>query len=603
MSEKIALLFEGAIAKDRLGSGEEALQILETLLQYQPDHRLALFYRGGIKIRYRDDYQAAIRDWELAFVGAAPGSAARVQEIYPRLVEICLQRFAHCTTLDANDPAPHAIYGRACQLFGLHEPAERHLRRALDLDGTRWQDGLLLHQLYSELGQEEQAFQCLQKLLDKNPEVAEVHFAMGAHHSHKKSLAFALRHLETAIGLDPNHRPSRQLLAEIYLLQGRFENAETQLGILHKASPNASVHLGLAECAKQQYRFEEALHHCRQAVQLEPHNFRALSDFGALALQFGDLDLGIAILGRALETEPNHPEIYAQLAKAAQQKGDSLEAIRHLRQLLKLDPNDGFACYNLASQLRSLGDFRESSELLQKALTSRPGDVQIAIELADCYVQLNRRQEAIDLLRAAFERNPNHQDLREALGRLAPATSAPKAVSRGPNLEELVNLGRAHLQAGRSEEALESYRAAHALSPRHPECLLQLARLYAARELIEPAADLLVERFALDSSEINLLPELFEWLQEIHFYQSREVLEAVAAVLLKEEQKREHTDPPAWLLYLWERKSNAAVNQHLPIFMDIAIKAFPAEYGLAQHYQVLQDALKAARAAELQETK
>ncbi|CAN0227460.1 unnamed protein product, partial [Phaeothamnion confervicola] len=66
----------------------------------------------------------------------------------------------------------------------------------------------------------------------------------------------------------------------------------------------------------------------------------------------------------------------------------------------------------------------------------------------------------------------------------------------------------AHLQAGRSEEALESFRAAHALSPRHPECLLQLARLYAARELIEPAADLMVERFALDSSEINLLPEL-----------------------------------------------------------------------------------------------
>lgn len=44
MSENVALLFQEAVTKDKEGLPEEAAKLLETLLQYQPNH-CWLFYR------------------------------------------------------------------------------------------------------------------------------------------------------------------------------------------------------------------------------------------------------------------------------------------------------------------------------------------------------------------------------------------------------------------------------------------------------------------------------------------------------------------------------------------------------------------------------
>lgn len=68
---------------------------------------------------------------------------------------------------------------------------------------------------------------------------------------------------------------------------GRFDNAEIQYQHILKVAPSVKAHLGIAECVKQQFRFDEALQHYRKAVELEPNHFRALSGLGALALQFG----------------------------------------------------------------------------------------------------------------------------------------------------------------------------------------------------------------------------------------------------------------------------------------------------------------------------
>lgn len=417
MSDNINGLFEGAIAKDKSGEGGEALRLLDALLEYQPDHRMGLFYRGGIKIRYRKDFEGALKDWEHAFDGAPAAAAARVQELYPLLVESCMERLLQNTSLDPHNAVFHSAFGRACFIFGQLDHAERHLRRALQLEASRAIDGIRLYEVLMKRGKPAEALEALQKQADASPEEAHIQATLGAIYRDGNRTAQAIKHLEQAAKLSPKHFATRQSLGDIYLAQGRVEQAESHFRFLLANAPSAEAHMGMAECDKQQFRFEEALDNFRKAVRLEPRNFRALAELGAMALQFGSLELGVHSLHAALEIDPARPEIYGLLAKAALQKGDSAAAIQALRLQLQHDPGDGYASYTLASQLRAQGEFEESAQLLRTSLQSRSGDVQVCLDLADCYLKLQRQAEALEVLQEAYQRNPTREDLQAALAR------------------------------------------------------------------------------------------------------------------------------------------------------------------------------------------
>jgi tetratricopeptide (TPR) repeat protein len=417
MSDNVSGLFEAAVAKDKSGEGGEALRLLDALLEYQADHRLGLFYRGGIKIRYRKDFESALKDWEQAFDGAPPAAAARVQELYPLLVESCMERLLQNTSLDPHNAVFHSAFGRACFIFGQLDHAERHLRRALQLEASRAIDGIRLYEVLLKRGKRSEAAEALQKQAEASPEDPDVHAILGAIHRDGNRTAQAIKHLEQAATLNPRLFATRQSLGDIYLQQGRVEQAEGHFRFLLANSASAAAHLGMAECDKQQFRFEEALDNFRKAVRLEPRNVRALAALGEMALQFGSLELGVHSLQAALEIEPARPDIYGLLAKAAAQKGDAAGAIRALRLQLQHDPNDGYASYTLASHLRSQGEFEESAQLLRRSLQSRSGDVQVCLDLADCYLKLQRQAEALEVLQEAYQRNPTREELQAALAR------------------------------------------------------------------------------------------------------------------------------------------------------------------------------------------
>lgn len=581
MSESLTLLFEGAVAKDKAGEGGEAMRLLDTLLEYQQDHRLGLFYRGGVKVRYRKDVEGAAKDWELAFDGAPEGASSRVQQKFPLLLDSCLERMAQLTGLEPHNPVYHSAFGRACLLFGRPDQAERHLDRALALDKTRWIDAIRLSDLYLSQGKREDAHKLLQEQAQISPEVGEVHYALGLYCFRQKLVAQALRSLEAATKLNPRHLGTRKILSEIYLTQGRVEQAQSHFEFLLEAAPSAAVHLGMAECDKQQFRFEEALQHYKKAVELEPRNFLALKELGSMAVQFGDLATGVSALKTALEVEPGHSDIFGQLAKAAIQQGNSQEAIAALRMQLKHDPGDGYAAYALATQLRASGSFAEACQLLEKVSQSREGDVQVCLELSDCYVQLNRPAEALALLCDAYERNPMREDLKLALQKLAPNAASQPVPSRQPDLDDLVNLARAHLQANRQNEAFETFRKVLSLCPDHSEALLQVGRLYLGRKMMEPASECLLRSYLGKPQEYTTLLELFAIMYQMPDATGRAFLIQLATRL-----PQFYIVGDCWLDFLWSHREQDGVKRWLHNLMA----AFPADHPLSRAWGKLRQA-------------
>jgi tetratricopeptide (TPR) repeat protein len=583
MSDNITNMFEAAVAKDKSGEGTEAMRLLDALLEYQPGHRLGLFYRGGVKIRYRKDIDGALKDWEAAFEGAPAGAPARVKDLYPLFLESCLERLINLTGQEPDNACYHSGFGRASLIFGPPELGDRHLRRALQLDPTRGIDGVRLAELLFKQNKKEEALKTLQKQLESSPEFADVQSTLGLYYRGAGMTAQALRHLEAAAALSPRHVPTRQALGEIYLAQGRMDQAESHFKFLLAQAPSAAVHLGLAECDKQNFRYEEAMENHKKAVQIEPQNFQALSELGALALQMGDLELGIRCLKSALHIERGHPEIQGLLAKAALQKGDRQEAVNALRLQLQLDPNDAFASYTLATQLRALGQYQEARDLLLTAMQTRSNDVQLCLDLADCYVELGCMAEATEVLREAYGRNPTREDLRAALGQLDPnLILVPEKKSNQPEVDEWLNLARAHLHGGRSQEAFEIFRKILGVAPQHPEALAHIARIYAGKRVLEAASEFFLRSYSADPTQLPLLLELFDVLNQLVGKQAYAALDQLARCL------PQNMDEVAWLDYLWRNKQSPGVGKLLTPLIDSVKKTYPPQHPIAQQWVSLQ---------------
>jgi len=540
-------------------SYDEALALVEGWLAQEPDDPALLFCRGSLRLS-REDVPGAIADWERALDGRM-ALAARLQELYPALVEKSFYNFHFETTVD-NDSITHGALGRAYRLFGRFDEAVRHLGIALDLNPAAWSEGCLMATLLARTGQVEPALQVLTRMLETRPDNVEILYHMGLHYFQQNSMAFALRHLEKANRLEPTDLRVRQVLGEIYLKQGRFDLGEPQFLECIQRGPSASAYLGMAECVKGQYRFDEALQYLRSAVDLEPRNLRALLELGNLALQFGDLELGVDCLKRALEQEPNQPEVYALLAKAAQQRGDADGAIDSYRKWLELSPNEGVPNHALGNLLRTRGSYAEARHHLEKAHELMGKDVLVTLDLADCLARLDDRASALSLLKATLEAHPHHSELRAALLELDPsavpvdrtltssliqtqeehnpwldpepaaaeepvavaAESAPpealppapaEPVAEPSNFEEALERARHLAATGQEADALKAYRKALVFDSSQRECRIEAARLHAKKGLYELGSDFLVDAFRQDPTDASLWPELIDWLSRV----------------------------------------------------------------------------------------
>lgn len=577
MSDSIQQMFDAAVAKDKGGEGSEALTLLDTLVEYQPGHRLALFYRGGVKLRYRKDVEGALRDWEAAFEGAPPGSPARVRGMFPNFLESCLERLMQLTGQHPDNALYHSGLGRGRLIFEEPELGERHLERAMQLDLGRGIDGIRLCQSLLRRGKSSAATEVLQKQVGSVPEDPGILAELGLLLRSQGLIAQALKHLESAARLNPHHLPTRQALGEIFLSQGRMDLAESHFRFILEQHPSAAAHIALSACDKEQFRYDEALQNLQKASQLEPQNYQAWAQLGELSLQMGLLDAGIEALRKALTIESGHPELLGLLAKSALQKGDREQAIAALRGQLKLEPGDAFASYTLASELRAVGRYAEAAQLLQTSLQSRAGDVQLCLDLAECFVEMGQLPAATELLKEAFERNPNREDLRAALAQLQPELLVEK--QQGPSdVDQQLNLARAHLSAGRSQEAFEALRQVLANNPRHPEALLQVGRLYASRKSYEPAAELLMRSFASDSTQYSVLLEVFAVLNQMAGKPAYAALDQLAAIL------PERTD---WLDSLWSQRQAPGVDRLLNPLIQALQKVRP-QHPACQRWSSLQ---------------
>jgi DNA-binding winged helix-turn-helix (wHTH) protein/tetratricopeptide (TPR) repeat protein len=222
------------------------------------------------------------------------------------------------------------------------------------------------------------ALQAIEKALELDDSLAEVHAAMGAHKMvYRRDWPGAEGEIRRAIELNPTFAEARYLYSFFLLAMGRFG---------------------------------EALAEARSALALDPFSVRITQHLGNTFYHARRYDEAIAQYDEALELDPDNVSVHESRANAFEQKGLPDQAMTEWQRALTLAGDEKLAAIlgrthgqaGFAAAVRAVTE----TKLERLRAKRKTGHYIPAIEFARAYVRMGKKEQAFRALsEACQERN------------------------------------------------------------------------------------------------------------------------------------------------------------------------------------------------------
>ena len=141
-------------------------------------------------------------------------------------------------------------------------------------------------------------------------------------------------------------------------------------------------------------RLSEALDVYKLILDDNPAHPDALHLAGVVALQAGDAELAIDLIGKAIDVQP-HFRYYSNFGNALNARGDLDGAVECFRQSLSFNPDHAETYYNLGAVLQTQGKLAEAIENYRKAMSIKPDYAEAYGNLGTVYQIQGKVEEAI----------------------------------------------------------------------------------------------------------------------------------------------------------------------------------------------------------------
>jgi len=293
-----------------------------------------------------------------------------------------------------------------------------------------------------------------------------------------------------ALDVTENNSGMHRAMGLSLVSQRRFDEAVSHCRQAVQINPNsARLHKSLGVALAAQGKFEEAISSYRQALQLKPNYAEVYNYLGDALQSQGWLDEAVSAYRQALQFKPNYVEAHNNLSVALQLKGRSNEAITHLRQALEAEPYYAEAYCNLGVVLQSQGKLDEAVSCYRRAVQLKPGFAEAHYNLARVLANENKINEAVTHLKETLRRRP---DWLGPMNNLAWFLATHKD-SEFYDPQEAIRLAQraCKLTEYNQPNLLDTLAAAYAAAGRFPEAVataeraLALARPSQQKEMIE----------------------------------------------------------------------------------------------------------------------
>ena len=213
----------------------------------------------------------------------------------------------------------------------------------------------------------EEAFEAFHQAALADPKSPEPHLVAGAM-LEKQHPAEAEKEYRQALVIDPSSSDANIALANLYMRQRRFSEAEPLLRALLKSHPNdAAVHFQLGRMLAIAGKNDDAIAEMEAGLALDPPDSKAQRDLADLYVDSRKYDQAQRLYESLTASYPNDADLHYGFGRALLKQKKFAEAEKELLKTVQLKPDLGTAYGDLAIA----ADENKDYELAIKAVETR----------------------------------------------------------------------------------------------------------------------------------------------------------------------------------------------------------------------------------------
>ncbi len=188
---------------------------------------------------------------------------------------------------------------------------------------------------------------------------------------------------EYMLKLTPNAVPVHNMLGLAFQSHGKFDEAVKHYHqALQLKSDSTEAHANLGNILLSEGKYEEAAGHYRKTLQVRPNCAEIHCNLGNALLLQRKLDEAVSQYHKALQLKPNLAKVHNNLGTVFTLQGNIDEAVSQYRKALQLRPGYADAHFNLGCVLQSAGKLDEAVSHFFQVLQVKPDHVASLNNLA-----------------------------------------------------------------------------------------------------------------------------------------------------------------------------------------------------------------------------
>jgi superkiller protein 3 len=343
---------------------------------------------------------------------------------------------------------------------------------------------------------------------------AEVLCGLGAEHLRVGQLKDAAKAAKEALALDAGSIHARVMLGRVYIEQGQYAQAATELEVARDAEPTAAeLHYLLGVAREKNQQLELALASYRQALTLDRTYVDAVLAIGEVLAEMEQPAEALAFVEDYMPSAENHPGMYELAGRLAMILSDYDKAERYCQAAHDLDYENPCYLEALARAQFFAGGYDRAAASLQRLCEAKDyeGRAWVYVMLSECMLMLGRAGDAYEAGYRATELSPAGADAWSALARASLARgdffratcAAREALRLNPSdTGAAVVLGYALIRSGQGDEAVRKLQEATATHPNDATLKCLLGRAYAAIGRDDQARQCYVEAWEAEPENV-----------------------------------------------------------------------------------------------------
>lgn len=320
------------------------------------------------------------------------------------------------------------------------QKAENEFQKVLLQDPKNPEVLIQLAEIYLNTNRADQAVAEIEKYLSTASKTSKALDLMGRAQAQAGNAAKSEALFREAMALNPGDLDPALGLAQLLGSGNRFDEARSVLeDLVQKFPENTLPWFTLARIELAAGQPAKALELYRKIAEIAPSNIEARYMAGAIALDLGDVESGLALAAQLKTQFPEHPVGARLKGMALYRKGDFSNALVELQNSVKGMP-DLIGYYFLGLSYTKLEQFELALNQFQKALSIQPGHQQSRLMVATTLFQQKRFDDCI--------------------------SETIKVLDQSPENGYAYNLrGNARMAKGEFDQAMEDFDKAIALDP------------------------------------------------------------------------------------------------------------------------------------------